>query len=95
MKHSDENISNAAQILVNDAIFQVALKGVINIEEELNRLNRDLTKMKNDISFINNKLSNENFTSRAPKEVIDEQINKKEILGNRITKLEAAINKLK
>ena len=95
LKHSEDDISNTAQILVDDAIFQVALKGIINIEEELNRLNRDLTKMKNDISFINNKLSNENFTSRAPKEVIDEQIYKKEILSNRITRLEAAINKLK
>ena len=93
--YSEEEINNSAQILVDNATFQVALKGVINIEVELSRLNRDLIKMKNDISFINNKLSNKNFISRAPKEVIEEQNNKKEILENRIKRVESAINKLK
>lgn len=93
--YSDKEIDNSAQILVDDATFQVALKGIINIEEELNRLSRDLTKIKNDISFIENKLSNEKFMSRAPKEVIEEQNNRKEILKNRLSRVESAINKLK
>ncbi len=33
--------------------------------------------------------------SRAPKEVIEEQNNRKEILKNRLSRVESAINKLK
>jgi valyl-tRNA synthetase len=90
-----EDTKNSAQILVYTETFYVSLKGVINIEEELNRLNRDLTKIKNDISIIENKLSNKNFISKAPKDVIDEQKNRKIEIENRLIKLESAINKLK
>ena len=93
--NTQEEIKNSAQILVDNATFYVALKGIINIEEELNRLNRDLNKLKNDISIIDNKLSNKNFINKAPKEVIKEQNSKKDVFENKILRLQAAINKLK
>ena len=95
IKQTQEEIKNSAQILVDNATFHVALKGIINIEEELNRLNRDLNKLKNDISIIDNKLSNKNFINKAPKEVIKEQNSKKDVFENKILRLQAAINKLK
>ena len=93
--NTQEEIKNSAQILVDNATFYVALKGIINIEEELNRLNRDLNKLKNDVSIIDNKLSNKNFINKAPKEVIKEQNSKKDVFENKILRLQAAINKLK
>ena len=93
--NTQEEIKNSAQILVDNATFYVALKGIINIEEELNRLNRDLNKLKNDISIIDNKLSNKNFINKAPKEVIKEQNSKKDVFENKILRLQSAINKLK
>jgi len=93
--HTQEEIKNSAQILVDNATFQVALKGIINIEVELNRLNRDLNKLKNDISIIDNKLSNKNFINKAPKEVIKEQNSRKNGFENKILRLQTAIDKLK
>ena len=88
------NSDNSAQILVGDSTFNVALKGVIDIKIELVRLNKDLSKLKNDISIIDAKLLNIKFIERAPIEVIEEQKRrKKEIMGF-ADRLKLAINRL-
>ena len=88
------NSDNSAQILVGDSTFNVSLKGVIDIKIELVRLNKDLSKLKNDISIIDAKLVNKKFIERAPKDVIEEQKRrKKEIMGF-ADRLKLAINRL-
>ena len=88
------NSDNSAQILVGDSTFNVSLKGVIDIKIELVRLNKDLSKLKNDISIIDAKLLNKKFIERAPIEVIEEQKRrKKEIMGF-ADRLKLAINRL-
>ena len=44
---------------------------------------------------IEEKLNNESFIKKAPKEVIKEQNSKKDVFENKILRLQAAINKLK
>ena len=85
---------NSAQILVDDATFNISLKGVIDINIELDRLNKDLSKLKDDISIIDVKLLNKNFIERAPKEVIEEQKSKKEGIKSLADRLQLAINRL-
>ena len=85
---------NSAQILVDDATFNISLKGVIDINIELDRLNKDLSKLKDDISIIDAKLLNKNFIERAPKEVIEEQRSKKEGIKSLADRLQLAINRL-
>jgi valyl-tRNA synthetase len=88
------NSDNSAQILVGDSTFNVSLKGVIDIKIELVRLNKDLSKLKNDISIIDAKLLNKKFIERAPIEIIEEQKRrKKEIMGF-ADRLKLAINRL-
>jgi valyl-tRNA synthetase len=85
---------NSAQILVDDATFNISLKGLIDINIELDRLNKDLSKLKDDISIIDAKLLNKNFIERAPKEVIEEQKSKKEGIKSLADRLQLAINRL-
>ena len=92
MKTND--LENSAQILVDGATFNIDLKGVINIALELKRLNKDLSKLKNDIFIIDSKLVNKNFIERAPKEVIDEQKSKKLEIESFVVRLDLAINRL-
>nr|MBC8298619.1 class I tRNA ligase family protein [Pelagibacterales bacterium] len=88
------NSDNSAQILVGDSTFNVSLKGVIDIKIELVRLNKDLSKLKNDISIIDAKLLNKKFIERAPIDIIEEQKRrKKEIMGF-ADRLKLAINRL-
>ena len=88
------NSNNSAQILVDDATFNISLKGVININIELERLNKDLLKLKNDISIIDVKLLNKKFIERAPIEVIEEQKSRKEEIQSFADRLQLAINRL-
>ena len=85
---------NSAQILVEDATFNISLKGVIDINIELDRLNKDLSKLKDDISIIDAKLLNKNFIERAPKDIIEEQKSKKEGIKSLADRLKLAINRL-
>ena len=88
------DLENSAQILVDGATFNIDLKGVINIALELERLNKDLSKLKNDIFIIDSKLVNKNFIERAPKEVIDEQKSRKLEIESFVERLNLAINRL-
>ena len=88
------NSDNSAQILVGDSTFNVALKGVIDIKIELVRLNKDLSKLKNDISIIDAKLLNIKFIERAPIEVIEEQKSRKKEITGFADRLKLAINRL-
>ena len=91
---SANNPDNSAQILVDNATFNISLKGLINISIELERLNKDLSKLKNDISIIDGKLLNKKFIERAPKEVIEEQKSRKEEIKGFSDRLQLAINRL-
>ena len=86
--------NSSAQILVDDATVNISLKGVININIELDRLNKDLLKLKNDISNIDVKLLNKKFIERAPREVIEEQKGRKEEIQGFADRLQLAINRL-
>jgi valyl-tRNA synthetase len=46
------------------------LKGLIDIEKESLRLNKELTTLGKEIARIDGKLSNEGFVAKAPAEVI-------------------------
>jgi valyl-tRNA synthetase len=43
------------------------------MEEEAKRLQREIVKIEKEIAFVNRKLSNEQFLSRAPVEVVQEE----------------------
>src|SRR4030042_3892550 len=42
------------------------------MEEEARRLQKEMAKIEKEIAFVNKKLSNEQFLSNAPREVVDE-----------------------
>jgi len=90
----DFNNKDVAQIIVDQATFYVPLKGLINIEVEYKRLNNDLKKLQNDIDKINNKLNNKKFIERAPKEVIEEQTDRKEKLVSLADRMTIALQKM-
>ncbi len=86
----------SAQIIVGEAIVCMPLKGVIDIAAEKQRLEKDISKVEQDIAKINGKLGNENFVSRAPDEVVfqersrlQEANEKRDMLTSAIKRLEA------
>ncbi|WP_064092519.1 valine--tRNA ligase [Rossellomorea aquimaris] len=49
------------------------LAGLINIEEEIARLEKELEKWTKEVSRVQGKLNNEKFVSKAPQKVVDEE----------------------
>ncbi|MBI3600029.1 MAG: class I tRNA ligase family protein, partial [Nitrospinae bacterium] len=84
----------SATAVVEDIEIFVLLEGVIDIQEEKNRLDRELKKINSDVAFLNKRLSNEDFISRAPKEVIEKDKEKYEALVTTAKKIQENLNRL-
>ncbi len=64
------------------------LDGVIDIEEERERLKGKLDKLEQDLGRVNAKLENQSFVSKAPAEVVDQQRTRKAELVEERDKLQ-------
>jgi valyl-tRNA synthetase len=62
----------ATAIAGNADIF-IPLAGMINVEDEKNRLAKEIERLEKYIQSIETKLANKNFVERAPKEVVDKE----------------------
>ncbi len=76
------------QLVFNDIILQIPLKGIVKISEEKQRLEKDLEKLDLDIKSTNDRLENPEFKIKAPEHIIEE-------LTQRIEDFETKRKKLK
>ena len=77
------------QVIFNDGLIYMSLKGIIDIDEEKKRLEKNVNKIDNEIKKINLKLNDKSFLNNAPVEVINEQKNREkeyELAKDRIYK---------
>ncbi|MGE5405921.1 MAG: valine--tRNA ligase, partial [Candidatus Saccharibacteria bacterium] len=61
---------------LGDVEVWVPLEGVIDIEKETARLNKELQGLEQEIARISGKLANEGFVAKAPPEVIEKEKNR-------------------
>jgi valyl-tRNA synthetase len=67
---NNEEAPEAALALVGEMRILIPLAGLINKEEELKRLSKDIAKLESNIEKTRNKLSNPNFKDKAPADVV-------------------------
>jgi valyl-tRNA synthetase len=90
-----ESPKNAAsEIRALMEIF-VPLKGIIDTDVEIERLQKDMKKHEAELSFIGKKLSNEGFIRKAPKAVVEESRDNYNELKDKINSIMASIEKLR
>ncbi|NLP15389.1 MAG: valine--tRNA ligase [Clostridium sp.] len=65
-----------ASILAGVEIF-IPLEELIDIEKEIERLNKELANLEKELDRVNKKLANQGFISKAPAKVIEEEKEKK------------------
>jgi len=70
MDHAGDSDEGSATAVVGSIEIRIPLKGLINVEEELVRLNKEIKKTEEDIEFVSKKLNNERFVSRAPDHIV-------------------------
>ena len=83
----NETPSGAVQAVVDEATFFMQVGDVIDISQEKERLEREISKVRGEIDKLQKKLGNEKFTSRAPAEVVEEN-------RERLGEFELALSKL-
>lgn len=71
----------AMSAVITGAEIYLPLADLINIEEEINRLEKELTKWTQEVERVQKKLSNEKFVSSAPEKVVEaERMKEKDYL---------------
>jgi valyl-tRNA synthetase len=77
----------SASTIISGAEIFIPLEGLIDVEVEKKRLEKELDNLKSHLIKLSKKLANADFLANAPKEVIDREKTKKEDYQERIEKL--------
>ena len=86
-------IDDAVCIVTTDAKIYIPLGELVDFEKEIARLNKEKEKVLKDLEFIDKKLNNENFVSKAPKAVVDGQREAAQKLRDKIAMIDESIEK--
>jgi valyl-tRNA synthetase len=84
----------SAQFVLDEATVALPLGDVIDFAKERARLEKDLKKAQDEIARFDAKLSNEQFVSRAPEEVLAEQREKRAEAATLAARLADAVKRL-
>jgi len=90
-----ERPAEASLQVAGDVEIIIPLRGLVNVEEEEKRLDKEIAKIEKDIEFLSKKLENPSFVERAPAEVvvkerekIAEFASKKQLLQESLLKIQ-------
>ena len=91
---SDEPIPASLSTLCRQMELHVPMDGVIDVEAERSRLNRDLAKFNTEVDRLAKKLANPNFAERAPADVVEAERDKLNAAEDALRKVEAQLARL-
>jgi valyl-tRNA synthetase len=84
----------SVQTVVDEATLALPLADIIDLDQERERLSKEIDKLSGEIDKFDKKLANENFVARAPEEVVEEQRERRAEAADARAKLEAALQRL-
>ena len=92
---TEEKTAGSASFLVRTTEYAVPLGNMINVEEELAKLQDELKYQQGFLASVLKKLSNESFVSKAPAKVIEMERKKQADAESKIKSIEESIAALK
>mgnify|MGYP004657862069 FL=1 len=90
-KLTEETNTNTVKVEYNNLSLEIVYDNTKNLEEERTRLEQEITRLTNSIERRKKLLSNENYTSKAPTNIVNKE---KEDLSKELEQLETIKNKL-
>ena len=88
----EKNAGPSYSFMVSSNEYFIPYNDSIDISEEVKKIEKEIEYIKGFIKIVNNKLSNQNFIKKAPKNLVESEKNK---LKDGNIKLEILTNKLK
>ena len=76
MESVKEAVEGALSFRVHSNEYFIPISGVINVEEEIKKLNEELKYTQGFLKSVQNKLANERFVNNAPEQVLQNERNK-------------------
>ena len=73
----------------------IPLEGLIDAKEEMQRLNKKISKLIQEKEMLGSKLSNENFIENAPKDLVEAQKDRFSVLSTELENLDFQMNEIK
>ncbi|MBQ7653732.1 MAG: class I tRNA ligase family protein, partial [Clostridia bacterium] len=89
------DIPGAVSIITEDARMYIPLDELVDLKAEKARLEKELAATKKELDFVNNKLGNPNFVSKAPEQVVQKQREAAVKLNDKIKMLQESIDEIK
>ncbi|MBU0712258.1 class I tRNA ligase family protein, partial [bacterium] len=84
----------ASTIVVHGTEFFIPLEGLIDVDAEKQRLEKEISRLRGLVKSIKAKLTNSNFLEKAPKAVVDKEKEKEQFRREQLVKLEANLKAL-
>ena len=94
IKTVEEKNPTAAAFIVDATEFSIPLESKINVEEELEKLNKDLAYYEGFLRGVEKKLANEKFVANAPEAVVAIERKKQSDATEKIAAIRASIEAL-
>jgi len=85
----------SASAVVKDCDIYVPLEGLIDLDIERSRIEKEIVRIEGSLQGVTKKLSNESFVGRAPADVVEKEKAKKEDWEKTLEKLKVILHDLK
>ncbi len=92
---SQEPPRNCATAVVGEMRIFVPLEGIVDPDAEIERLEKELAKIRKDFETVQKKLSNENFLAKANPEAVQKQKDKQAELSAKLSGLGEGLTKMR
>ena len=83
----EKNLPPSAVVVVENLKILIPLEGLIDPKEESQRLTKKIDKVSKEHKMLSSKLNNKKFTDNAPKELVQEQQERFEIISKELNNL--------
>ena len=86
--------SDTVSLVLSSGTVAVPLGGLVDLDQEMKRLNDELSKLSGRVNNARARLSDEKFVGRAPEEVVDRERQRLEDMEDRHARMSEVLSKL-
>ena len=88
IKEEERESNDFIQLIDNKFTLYLYIKNMINIKDEINKIEKNIFQLESVLKKIDCKLNNKSFIEKAPSEIINQNVSNREKISNEILSLE-------